>query len=146
MHYEIYTDGAYNVELNKGGCSYLILCGNTYVHSDSVPLDSVDSATQAETVSIGLAAAYLIDNKDISKEDTVCFRVDCTSAITFSKLHLSKRNLRRTYCKPVIGSMEVLRMLADLCSVDFQKVRAHKNKITPNTFVDRLAKVAIRRS
>lgn len=145
MKYIIYTDAAASKPKNILGCSYLILTEATYIDSDSIKIDGNTNPKQAETISIGLAAAYMLDNVELSKEDVVTFYVDSFSAIEFCEDALkSNRTIPCGEIK-VVNSMKVLRRLAKQCQVGFQKVHGHKERLNPNTVVDRLAKLAIRR-
>lgn len=145
MKYIVYTDAAASVPKNISGCSYLILTETNYIHSDSIRVNGLTNPKQAETISIGLAAAYLVDNVDIQDVDVVEFNVDSFSAIQFCEHALSTNRAITCAARQVVGSMKVLRDLNRKCKINFQKVHGHKERINPNTFVDRLAKLAIRR-
>lgn len=144
MRYTVYTDGARSIEKQVVGCSYLILTETDYISSDAVKLKGIANPTQAETISVGLAAAYFIDNIELNTDDIVEFNIDCASTIEFYNKYVSDTGKVRTNVKAVVNSVFVLRQLNAKCTVRFQKVRGHKNVINPNTFVDRLAKLAIR--
>lgn len=145
MKYTIYTDAAASEPKNISGCSYLILTDDSYIHSDSIRIRGLTNPKQAETISIGLAAAYLIDNVEMKDEDVVEFNVDSFSAIEFCSDALKDDRTIVCSAKQVVNSIKILRQLNDRCTINFQKVRGHKERINPNTFVDRLAKIAIRR-
>lgn len=145
MRYTVYTDAAASVPKNISGCSYLILTEDSYVHSDSIRVNGLTNPKQAETISIGLAAAYLIDNVTIENDDVVEFNVDSFSAIQFCGEALNQDRKVTCSARQVVNSIKVLQRLNKKCKLNFQKVRAHKERINPNTFVDRLAKIAIRR-
>lgn len=145
MKYTVYTDGAtYN---HKGvcGCGYVIITDNNYITSDSIRVEEIKNPKQAETISIGLAAAYLIDHIKLEKTDKVEFYVDSSSAIEFCEMHIGKKSSVACNVKQVINSILVLRRLGRLCQVSFEKIHGHKDRMNPNTFADRLAKLAIRR-
>lgn len=145
MRYTVYTDGAGSNEKNVAGCSYLILTETDYITSESVSLDGVTNPTHAETISVGLAAAYFIDNVDIHKNDVIEFNLDCISSIEFYNSYLKNNDKVKSNVKAVVNSVFIVRKLSTKCTVRFQKVRGHKDMINPNTYVDRLAKLAIRR-
>lgn len=145
MRYVVYTDGAYSKDKNISGCSYLILTDREYISSDSVRVEGIKSATHAETISVALAAAYLLDNVKLHKDDYVEFNIDCLATIKFYITYYKANGKLPTNVKQVVNSMRVVKMLSQKCKVNFTKVKAHKNVLTPNTFVDRLAKIAIRR-
>ena len=145
MKYTIYTDGAYTQIKNLCGCSYLILTDTHYIHSDSVTLLDVSKPTNAETVSVGLAAEYLLDNVHLEKDDVVTFNIDCLSTISFCKKYVNEKGIVMSNSSKVITAIGTLRALSRKCKVRFEKVHGHKKVINPNTYVDRLAKIAIRR-
>lgn len=145
MRYIVYTDGASSHESKTAGCSYLILTDKTYIISDSVKLDGSFNPTHAETISVGLAAAYFLDSVELTPKDVIEFNIDCASTIDFYKSYIGNNDKIRSNKKAVVNSVQVVRDLNNRCTIRFQKVRGHKSVINPNTFVDRLAKLAIRR-
>lgn len=145
MRYTVYTDGAGSVEKNVAGCSYLILTESDFINSESVRIEELDNPTHAETISVGLAAAYFIDNVDLKETDVIEFNIDCASAIKFYKRYAYNTGKIQSNVKAIINSVQVVRRLTSMCDVRFCKVRGHKNSINPNTYVDRLSKLAIRR-
>ena len=146
MRYTIYTDGAYTPEKNCAGLSYLIITDDTYIASDAVQVATLTSATNAECTSIGLALAYMLSNIRLTEEDVVEVHSDCLSAITFFQNHLTNgEKYVRSNVKEVINSVITARKVSDKCTLRLIKVRGHKSVHTPNTVVDRLAKLAVRR-
>ena len=145
MRYIVYTDGSGSNEKNVAGCSCLILTETSYVNSESVSIKGVSNPTHAETISVGLAAAYFIDNVDLKPDDTIEFNIDCVSTIEFYNRWAKTNKKVRSNVVPIINSVFIVRKLTQKCNVVFQKVKGHKSSINPNTYVDRLAKLAIRR-
>jgi hypothetical protein len=145
MRYTVYTDGAGSTDRNVIGCSYIILTDDNYINSDSVKLNGMSNPTHAETISVGLAAAYFVDNEELNPDDIIEFNIDCASTIDFYNTYLNNEDAVRTNIPAIVNSVRVVRRLHDKCKVRFQRVRGHKNVINPNTYVDRLAKLAIRR-
>ena len=145
MKYVVYTDAASSSQKRVSGCSYIILTDKTYVSSDSVKVNSTSNPTHAEVVSIGLAAAYAIDHLNPSEEDEFEFFSDCFSAIKFCNQCLESTGIVPSNSRVVINSINILRKLSEKSKVVFQKVHGHKDRINPNTFVDRLAKLPLRR-
>ena len=145
MKYVVYTDGAYAQAKALGGCSYLILTDTNYISSDSTTLKQIDNPTNAETVAVGLAAAYLMDEEKVTENDSVEFKIDCLSTVTFCTKNANTSGKVFSNNRKVIASIQAIRKLAKTCQVTFEKVRAHKNVLSPNTVADRLAKLAIRR-
>lgn len=145
MKYVVYTDGAYAQAKALGGCSYLILTDTNYISSDSTTLKQIGNPTNAETVAVGLAAAYLMDEEKVTENDSVEFKIDCLSTVTFCNKNANTSGKVFSNNRKVIASIQAIRKLAKTCPVTFEKVRAHKNVLSPNTVADRLAKLAIRR-
>lgn len=145
MKYVVYTDGAYAQVKALGGCSYIILTDTNYISSDSTTLKQIDNPTNAETVAVGLAAAYLMDEAKVTENDSVEFKIDCLSTVTFCTKNANTSGKVFSNNRKVIASIQAIRKLAKTCPVTFEKVRAHKNVLSPNTVADRLAKLAIRR-
>ena len=145
MRYVVYTDGAYAQVKTLGGCSYIILTDTNYISSDSTTLKQIDNPTNAETVAVGLAAAYLMDEEKVTENDSVEFKIDCLSTVTFCTKNANTSGKVFSNNRKVIASIQAIRKLAKTCPVTFEKVRAHKNVLSPNTVADRLAKLAIRR-
>lgn len=144
MDYVVYADGAYSLDTKKAGCAYCILTKDTYVASDSIRVDNIDSSAHAETVSIGLACAYLLDSNILKPEDSVMIKTDSQSAIDFCTMCIeTKRTPSSNHV--VRGAMTILIQVSEKCSLSFTKDFGHKNVLCPNTYVDRLAKIAIRR-
>lgn len=143
MRYTVYTDGASSSDRGIGGCAYLILSPTDYIIMDSIPIPGVANPTHAETIAIGLAAAYFIDSIKLSRDDIIEFNVDCQGAITFCKEYIGNDNNIRSNVKQIRASIKILRNLSDKCRVEFNWVRGHKGYKNPNMCVDRLAKLAI---
>lgn len=145
MKYTIYTDGAYTPEKNCAGLSYLIITDDSYIASDAVQVCTIASATNAECTAIGLALAYLNSAVALDKSDVVEIHSDCLSAINFYQKHVAENGYIRSNVMEVINSVNIARKVNNLCTLRFIKVRGHKSIHTPNTVVDRLAKLAVRR-
>lgn len=145
MRYTVYTDAAASAEKAFSGCGYLIFTDRTYITSESVKVEVTANPTHAEVISIGLAAAYIIDELNPTKEDTVTFYSDCLSAVDFIQKYIGTTKGIASTSSSVRNSIIVLRRLNKACNVILQKVHGHKDVINPNTFVDRLAKLPLRR-
>lgn len=145
MTYTVYTDGAYSEVKKVVGSSFLIITEDTFIACDSVRVETDASPTQAEMFAVGLACAYLIDNCNIEKDDEVIFNID--SLYTVKMCNEYKESFKGKYIKYKVekNSLTAIQQLARLCNVEIRKVRGHKDKLNSNMFVDRLAKVAVRR-
>lgn len=145
MRYLVYTDAAASTQKHISGCSFIILTDSTYIASDSVRVAATSNPTHAEVVSIGLAAAYLLDNNVLSNEDVVMINSDCLSAVEFCRENMDKTGGVNCSARVVQNSIVVLRRLNKQCKVVFQKVHGHKDVLNPNMIADRLAKLPLRR-
>lgn len=145
MKYIVYTDGAYSQDKSLGGSSYLIITDTEYISSNSTTLMQIGNPTNAETVAVGSAASYLLNEVKVTSEDVVEFHIDCLSTVTFCNKNARASGKVFSNNQKVIASIKIIRKLAKTCEVTFEKVRGHKSVMNPNTVVDRLAKLAIRR-
>lgn len=147
MKYIVYTDGAGSEKSNKVGISYIIMGDTTYVNSDFKQIPGMSNPTQAETIAVGLAAGYLIRNVELTKEDTVEFYIDCASTINYLN-NFTGSSIDRQYKgfnEYIRLSVSRVQSLAKTVNVSFNKVKGHKAKVNPNSYVDRLAKLALRK-
>lgn len=145
MTYTVYTDGAYSETKKVVGSSFLIITEDTFVACDSVRIEAKASPTQAEMLAAGLACAYLIDNCNLSSEDEVIFNIDSLYTVNMFTQYKESFNGKWIKHKADKTSLIALQRLAKLCKVEIRKIRGHKDKLNSNMFVDRLAKVAVRR-
>lgn len=145
MKYIVYTDAAVSPNNGLSGCGYCILTDDTYIASDSVRVTQTTNPTHAEVVSIGLAAAHLLDEVNLQGGDLIEFNSDCLSAVEFCKKYARGNAYVPCSAEVVRNSMAIVRRLARKYCVEFHKVHGHKDKLNPNTFVDRLAKLPVRR-
>lgn len=147
MKYYIYTDGAYNHPEKKASASFLIFTDNTYVTANYEKIVGVKAPSEAETVAVGLASAYALQFIDLKKGDEVEFFIDCASTISFvNRLVFENPNDKRiSASKQIVGSIFAIRALKDKVTIKLSKVRAHKGEVNPNNYVDKLAKLGIRK-
>ena len=145
MTYTVYTDGAYSEVKKVVGCAYLITTDKTFVSCDSVRVETESSPTQAEMLAVGLACAYFIDNCNLSEEDEIVFNIDSLYAVKLCNEY--KSSFKGKYIKYEVDkrTLKLLQKLSKICKVEIRKVKGHKDKLNSNMFVDRLAKVAVRR-
>ena len=90
-------------------------------------------------------AIYFPAPNSFTGEDVVEFHIDCLSTVTFCNKNARASGKVFSNNQKVIASIKIIRKLAKTCEVTFEKVRGHKSVMNPNTVVDRLAKLAIRR-
>lgn len=147
MKFMVYTDGAGSYEKNRASCSYFIMSEEQYIGSDYKTLKDMYNPTQAETIGVGLAAKYLLDNITFKPEDRVEFYVDCTSTISFCRKNTKDQPTGRIASnnERVISAIKNLRTLCKKTNVFYFKVKGHKAVVNPNSYVDRLAKFGVRK-
>ena len=105
-------------------------------------MPGASNPTNVETIAVGMAAARLIDI--VQEGDSVDFKIDCLSTVDYCRKSMTTEAIYSKLPK-VIKAIKTIRKLESKCRVSFDKVRGHKNSLNPNTIVDRLSKIAIRR-
>ncbi len=145
MKYLVYTDGASNQVEKCVGCAYFIMADKTYITSGSVKVQGMTNPTQAETIAVGLASGSLIKDIKFEDGDSVEFYIDCTSTISFCETYARNKRPIRTKNERVTLAINVLRKLVESVDVSFYHVKGHTNTMNPNSYVDKLAKLAIRK-
>ena len=145
LQYNIYTDGAGSNTNNCVGSSYCIITDCIFIGSGFTKIEGLDNPTHAETIAVGLALAYLDSYTRLSPDDIVYVNTDCLAVIKFCNDYMNNDNSVRTKIPEVRATIAVVRGVAKKCRLRFRKVKGHKDQINPNTHVDRLAKLAIRR-
>ncbi len=147
MRYFVYTDGAGSNDANKVAASYLVYTSDTFIDKDFKSIDGITNPTHAETIAVGLVSGLLTEMFNLTKDDLVEFNIDCVSTIEFCIKYGIKEPDATIYSKErlVVMSIMLLRKLCEQCNVRIYKVRAHKNIINPNSYVDRLAKLGVRK-
>lgn len=147
MKYMVYTDGAGSFEKKQAGCAYYIMSETDFIGSDYKTLKDTHNPTQAETISVGLAANYLLDNVEFQKDDRVEFYIDCVSTISYCRKYTKEEPNSRVASnnRRVVSAISYLRTLNEKTSIYFFKVKGHKAVANPNSYVDRLAKFGVRK-
>ena len=146
MKYIVYTDAAGSYEDNKVGCAFIILTNEHFVASNYYTIEGMSNPTFAETIAVGLASGYLVENVKLNPDDVVEFNIDCISTIDFCEKHAKKDrtgNIPSPEIKVVVA-VKLLRSLYAKCRVNLFKVKAHKAVLNPNSYVDRLSKLGVR--
>ena len=145
MQYTIYTDGAYSTERKVGAWSFLIYTPEKYLTWLSGRSVSIKSPTFAEDIAVGLACHYLYTHEELTSEDSIVIHSDSLSTINLFNGVLSGK--RKPKHKDVLVSDSIQNVL-DVnakCKVTFVKVHGHKNSLSPNTCVNRMANLYIKR-
>lgn len=143
MLYTVYTDGAGNDVANVAGCSYCILTDKDFIQSGCTRLVDMCNPTHAETIAVGLALNSLLSAVDITDKDTIHINTDCLAVVDFCNSYADNNDSIRSNIPAVRSTIKVVREVNKLCTLKFRKVKAHKNFLNPNTYVDRLAKLSI---
>ena len=143
MKYYVYTDACSSAERKKSSYGFLILTDDRYITSDGGAL-TMCTPTYAEDYAIGLACQYITDNIDINEDDIVTVYTDCAAAIKLFKTLLKVENFKERDNDLASKSITRARVLSSKCKFRFYKVKGHRDKLNPNTFVDRIAKVYLR--
>ena len=147
MKYVVYTDGAGDKANDSIGCAYLIITDTTYIDSSYFNIKGMSNPTQAETIAVGLAAGWIVENLKLTKEDSVEFYIDCASTIEYCNKFAVKNQVKnfKNKIQHVKLAIELLQQLVEITEVELHKIKAHKSRVNPNSYMDRLAKLAIRR-
>lgn len=143
MFYSVYTDGAGSDVNNVVGCAYCILTDTTFIQAGCTKLSGMCNPTHAETISVGLALSHILSNIELKPEDTIQINTDCMAVVNFCESYIGNNDPIRSNVSQVRSTIKVLRAATNQCNIRFRKVKAHKNFLNPNTYVDRLAKLAM---
>ena len=145
MQYNVYTDGAGSNINNSVGSSFCIITDTVFVGSGFVKKVGIDNPTHAETIAVGLALTYLNKYTELGPDDIVYIHTDCLAVIKFCSSYMDNNDGVKSNIPEVRSTISIIRGINKKCRLRFKKVRGHKDYINPNTYVDRLAKLAIRR-
>ena len=152
MVYRVYTDAATNLQEGYSCVAFLVLKGNTYLKSFYEYRD-VKSTAVAESLAVGLALRYIVDEVGVTEEDEVNIFCDSLYTVKFARkcLNLKKNNILDddTFIKPNKATwlediyIYILEMKAQLT---LTKKKAHSRGKNPHCYVDRLAKMGLNNS
>lgn len=140
-NYKVYCDGAVNNVENRMAFSYLIFTDTKFIEYGYQYTDG-DNPVHAEILAI-LTAAKAVLSLRLKDKDKVTFYVDSVSAINFVSEYL-KGERKKTPNKDIQRMMCKMISLNEQVQVTLRKVKGHKVDITPNRWVDLLAKYALR--
>lgn len=143
MRYYVYTDGAYSSERGVGAWSYLIYTDTSFIEWVSNKSVHIKKPTHAEDIAIGIASHTLIEMK-LTKEDTVVINTDSLSTIKLLESVLGGSNWFGTSDIIVQDCIKNVMKLGEMTNIELIKIHGHRNKLSPNTCVDRMAKYALR--
>ena len=146
MIYHIYTDGAASAERSAMASAYVVLSDNKFIRKGFMQTSGLSNPAYAETLAVALASKDLI--KNIRKNDKIVFHIDCSSTIKFINDIIILRSvpLNENSNGIISTALYDIDALHSKCeNIKLEKVKAHKNVITPNSYVDRLAKLILRK-
>lgn len=143
MLYSVYTDGAGSDVNNVVGCAYCIITDTSFIQAGCTKLTGMNNPTHAETISVGLALSHILSKLKVTNEDTIRVNTDCMAVISFCESYMNNDDPIRSNVSAVRSTIKVVREAHRKCNLKFNKVKAHKGYLNPNTYVDRLAKLAI---
>lgn len=144
MNYYVYTDGAYSSERGVGSWSYLIYTDTHFIEWVSNKSVHIKKPTYAEDIAIGMASHTLIERK-LTKNDKVIINTDSLSTLKLLDSILKCDNQWfGTSDVLVQDCIDNLIKLNKMTNIELYKVHGHRNTLSPNTCVDRMAKYALR--
>lgn len=142
MNYYVYTDGAYSVQRGVSAWAYLILTDNKFIKFDSNKSSVLNNPTNAEDFAVGIACYTFLSEIQLTKDDRITFYCDSVAAIKLIESYLKGEEV--AVWSGVSDILTNVKELHKVTKISFQKVKAHKKNLNPNTFVDRLVKYKLR--
>lgn len=155
MKYEVFTDGACNPNKGLISSSFMVRTETTFVGSGANVFKG-DNIAVAETLAIGLGAAYMLENVNLCKEDIVVFRTDCRSTYGFfygfsydeegNQLNENPIPFTDPAFEPKTRDERVklvckaVQELSKKCNVSIVRIDGHLGNFNGNKVADRLAK------
>ena len=141
MKYLLYTDGAYS-QSGRVAFAYVLRTQLMFYH---MAADTYENGTilHAEAAAVGLGVRYILDNCEITSEDSVEIFTDNLEVIRIFTDFENQRSSKVDH--PLIQmTWSALCELNKRCSWKIKKIQAHMNSINANSTADRLAKFALR--
>lgn len=149
MVYRVYTDAATKVQEGYSVVAFLVLRGNTYIKSHK-EARHISNTAAAESIAVGLALAYLVDEIGITKDDVVNVFCDSSCTLKFANRvlqSLTNGKVNVSLCarpRNVPWLQGIYDYIPKIESeLTFTKVKAHLRVKNPHCYVDRLAKVGL---
>lgn len=146
MQYIIYTDGAYSTERRVGAWSFLIYTEDKFLTWLSGRSVSIKSPTFAEDIAVGLACHYLYTHCNLTDEDEIIIYSDSLSTINLFNGVMSGKRKAKHKDILVADSIQNVLDVRNKCDITFVKVHGHKNSLSPNTCVNRMANYYMKRA
>ena len=149
MVYRVYTDAATKFQEGYSAVAFLVLRGNTYIKSHK-EVRPVGSTAAAESIAVGLALQYLVDEIGVTNEDVVNIFCDSSYTLKFANRvlqSLKDGKVDESVCarpKNIFWLQGIYDYVPRVrAKLMFTKVKAHLRGKNPHCYVDRLAKVGL---
>lgn len=143
MEYRVFTDGAHSSAKSKISAAFVILTSEDFITAKSYVFDGMQS-NSAETIAIGSAAEYLLNNVEFTEKDSVTFITDSKNAMDYLTKARSLGGIK-AYDKVIQFATSKFVELCNIgCTVEIKKVKGHLEGAGVNKYADRLAKHALR--
>jgi len=168
MKYMVYSDGSASKDMHKIGFSFIITGDNTFITQKNFSTDG-SNILSAEILGIGMAAEYLLNNRELNMEDSVKFCVDSKPATQYILTRLegvkvtedNLEGIRLTNPEAQIGdfvkldidqcaekrvkvALSKIAQLKDKSQIEFSKSWGHSRGLNGNSVADKYAKYALR--
>ncbi len=143
MVYRVFTDGAHSAAKSKISAAFVILTDEDFVTAKSYVFNGTQS-NSAETIAIGSAAEYLLDDIGVTKEDVVIFITDSRDAARYLAKARELGGLKAYDKVTQFATNKYLELCNVGCIVKVKRVKGHLGGAGVNKYADRLAKYALR--
>lgn len=150
MVYRVYSDAAVQLQEGYSSIAFLVLEGNKFVKSGYEVVRGINSSSTAESLAMGLALRYIVDELDLTEEDSVIIFCDSLYVFKFAMkcLKMRKSGGKGTVLCSKPTSAYWLTDIYDYiprvkAELKFSKVTSHQGDKNPHCYVDRLAKVGL---
>lgn len=149
MKYHIYTDAATKIQEGYSSIAFIVLCDNIFVKAHR-ELVHEKSTSVAESLAMGLAIKYIVNELDILATDETKIFCDSIYTVRFARRRNNKQEHKEDssfICKKPYNAYWLLDIYDYLPlikgKVKIVKITSHKDEFNPNCYVDRLAKAGL---
>jgi ribonuclease HI len=149
MRYKIYTDAATRLLEGYSRIAFIVLQGNNYITTHS-ELVQEKSTANAESIAIGKALKYVVENIKIDKDkDEIIVITDSLYAVKLSRKYFKKLknvNSKTKVVEPINAYWlkDIYNSIDNIdCNISFIKIQAHQSGKTPHHYIDRLVKIGL---
>lgn len=148
MVYRVYTDAAVQIQEGYSAIAFLVLEGNKFIKSHSEIYREVDTSYVAESIAVGKALEFMINEVDLKEEDEVIVFCDSLYTFKFAKKRLAMIHNKNKFCSKPTNAYWLYSIYECIpkfkCKLSFSKVTSHQGILNPHSYVDRLAKVRLK--